>query len=119
MSAPRPGSAAGGVEPPSAPADLLAAAIACCQVILAWTEVGPGGLGFRVERTNGNDRGSNFAGIGSVGMHVTAYRDGTVTPRTAYAYRVRAWNTAGHSPPSLAVEITTPQDGPERASDED
>lgn len=104
---------------PSAPTGLLAAAVGSCQVILAWTEVGSNGTGFRIERTAGNDRGSPFARIGSVGTHVTAYRDGTVTPCTVYAYRVCAWNAAGNSPPSLTVEITTPQDGPGGNPDEE
>jgi len=104
---------------PSAPVDLVAVAVGGRQVILAWTECGVGGLGFRIERAAGNSPCSPFAGIGGVGPHVTAFRDGSVKPRTTYSYRIHAWNAFGDSSPSNVVEVTTPEAGTEPPSDKE
>ena len=96
---------------PSAPVDLVAVAVGGRQVILAWTECGAGGLGFRIERSVCHSPCKQFAGIGEVGPHVAAFRDGSVEPRTTYHYRVHAWNASGDSPPSNVVEVTTPEAG--------
>jgi len=93
---------------PSAPVDLVAVAIDGCQVILAWTEGGAGGLGFRIERADGSGSACRFSEIGRTGAHVSAFRDGSVKPRTTYSYRVHAWNDLADSLPSNVVEVTTP-----------
>ena len=94
---------------PQAPVDLLAVAVGGGQVILAWTECGAGGLGFRIERADGIGSACPFSEIGGVGPHVAAFRDGSVKPRTTYSYRVHAWSASGDSTPSNVVEVTTPQ----------
>ena len=94
---------------PQAPVDLMAVAIGGCQVILAWTECGAGGLGFRIERADGIGSDRLFSEIGGTGAHVAAFRDGSVKPRATYSYRVHAWNASGDSSPSNVVEVTTPQ----------
>ena len=104
---------------PSAPVDLVAVAVGGCQVILAWTECGAGGLGFRIERAVCRSPCRQFAEIGEVGPHVTAFRDGSVKPRTIYPYRVHAWNASGDSSPSNMVEVTTPQAGTEPPAEGD
>lgn len=93
---------------PSAPLDLLAVASGDCETILAWTECGAGGLGFRIERAVCAGSCSAFVEIGEVGPHVTAFRDGSVDPLATYSYRVREWNATGHSLPSNVVEVTMP-----------
>ena len=102
---------------PSAPVDLVAVAVGGCQVILAWTECGAGGLGFRIERAVCHSPCKQFVGIGGVGPHVAAFCDGSVEPRTTYHYRVLAWNASGNSLPSNVVEVTTPRAGTELPSD--
>jgi hypothetical protein len=102
---------------PSAPVDLVAVAIGGCQVILAWTECGAGGLGFRIERATCNSTCTSFVEIGEVGPHVTAFRDGSVDPCTTQSYRVHAWNASGDSSPSNVVEVTTPQTETELPAD--
>jgi len=92
---------------PSAPVDLVAVALGGGQVILAWTECGARGLGFRIERADGTGSACRFSEIGRVGPHVAAFRDGSVQPRTTYSYRVHAWNASGASSPSNVVEVTT------------
>lgn len=92
-----------------APADLVAMAVGGRQVILAWTESGSGGQGFRIERADGSGPASRFAEIGAVGSCITAFSDRTVKPRASYSYRVRASNAAGDSPASNVAHVTTPQ----------
>ncbi len=94
---------------PMAPVDLMAVAVGDCQVILAWTECGTGGLGFSIERADVVGPCGSFEKIGGVGPHVAAFRDGSVKPRTTYFYRVHAWNVIGDSAPSNVAEVTTPQ----------
>jgi hypothetical protein len=94
---------------PYSPVDLVAVAIGGTQVILAWTECGDGALDFRIQRADGIGSICRFSEIGRTGVHVTAFRDGSVEPRTTYSYRVHASNTSGDSPPSNVVEVTTPQ----------
>jgi hypothetical protein len=95
---------------PQAPVDLMAVTVGGCQVILAWTECGAGGLGFRIERADGIGSAGLFSEIGGTGQHVAAFRDESVKPRTNYSYRVLAWNATGDSSPSNVAEVTTPQD---------
>jgi hypothetical protein len=95
----------------------VAIAIGGCQVILAWTECGGDGLGFRIERADRHNSNSSFVEIGQVGPHVTAFCDVSVKPRTTYSYRVHARNAFGDSPPSNVVEVTTPQDEKKRQAD--
>jgi len=104
---------------PPAPVDLVAVAVGSRQVILAWTECGAGGLGFRIERAAGPSPWKRFAEIGEVGPHVAAFRDGSVEPRTSYHYRVHAWNATGDSSPSNMVEVTTPEAGAEPSAEEE
>ena len=92
---------------PAAPAKLIAVAVGGCEVILAWSERGAGGLGFRIERADCHSPCTQFVEIGKVGPHVAAFRDGSVDPRTTYRYRVRAWNASGGSSPSNVVVVTT------------
>jgi hypothetical protein len=104
---------------PEAPVDLIAVVVGDCKVILAWTECGASGLGFRIERTYGTSSAGLFSEIGGTGPHVTAFRDGSVNPLTTYSYRVLAWNASGDSPPSNVVEVTTPQAGTELPADQE
>ena len=92
-----------------APVDLVAVDVGGCQVMMAWTECGTGGLGFRIERADGIGPVCLFSKIGGVGPHVSAFSDGSVKPRTTYSYRVHAWNATGDSSPSNVVEVTTRQ----------
>ena len=94
---------------PQAPVDLLAVAVGGCEVILAWTECGAGGLGFRIERADGIGSACLFSEIGGVGPHVAAFRDGSVKPRSIYSYRVHAWNASGDSSPSNVTGVTMPR----------
>ena len=102
---------------PSAPVDLVAVAVGGRQVILAWTECGAVGLGFRIERAECHSPCTQFVEIGKVGPHVAAFRDGSVVPCTTYRYRIRAWSASGDSSPSNVVEVTTPKVDGELSAD--
>ena len=102
---------------PEAPVDLIGVAVNGCEVLLAWTECGIGGLGFRIERANGIGSARLFSEIGGVGPHVAAFRDGSVQPRRIYSYRVHAWNAYGKSSPSNVVRVTMPRAGTELPAD--
>ena len=104
---------------PDAPFDLVAVTVGGSQVILAWTECESAALGFHIERAVCHSPCKPFVEIGKVGSHVAAFRDGDVTPRTTYHYRVHAWNASGASLPSNVVEVTTPQADTERTADKD
>jgi outer membrane lipoprotein-sorting protein len=96
----------GGTEPPLAPSDLTANAVACDQVDLAWTDNSDNESSFKIERSiNGID----FSEIDSVGANVTTYSDTTVAEITTYWYRVRASNSAGDSAYSNTASDTTPE----------
>ena len=103
---------------PQAPVDLIAVAVGGYQVILAWTEYGAGGLGFRIERADGIGSAGLFSEIGGTGAHVAAFHDESVKPRTNYSYRVHAWNATGNSSPSNVAEVRTPQAETELPSDQ-
>ena len=102
---------------PEVPVDLIAVAVGGCEVLLAWTECGAGGLGFRIERADGIGSACLFSEIGGVGPHVAAFRDGSVKPRSTYSYRVHARNVSGDSLPSNVVEVPAPQAKTELTAD--
>ena|GEM_PF-2070936 len=96
----------GVTEPPLAPSNLTATAVACDQVDLAWTDNSDNETSFKIERSiNGID----FSQIDSVGANVTTYNDTTVAEMTTYWYRVRASNSAGDSDYSNIASDTTPE----------
>jgi hypothetical protein len=102
---------------PAAPAKLIAVAVGGCEVLLAWTECRPDGLGFRIERADGIGSDCWFSEIGGVGPRVAAFRDGSVKPRKTYSYRVYAWNASGDSSPSNVMEVTMPRSRTELQDD--
>jgi hypothetical protein len=90
---------------PEAPFELIAVAVGGREVLLAWTEIRAGGLGFRIERADGTGSACRFSMIGGVGPHVAAFRDRSVKPRKTYSYRVLAWNAVGNSLPSNVMSV--------------
>jgi len=92
-------------EPPAAPSNLVANAVACNKVDLTWTDNSDNESGFRIERST---NGADFGEINTVGANVTAYSDTTVAENTSYWYRVRAYNGAGNSAYSNTATATTP-----------
>ncbi|MCP5104079.1 MAG: hypothetical protein GY950_11905 [bacterium] len=102
-----PNDAIGGtvVTPPAAPTGLSAAASACDQIDLGWTDNADNESGFKIERS---PNGSSFSQIDTVGANVTSYNDTSVAENTTYWYRVRAYNSAGDSAYTNIADDTTP-----------
>jgi uncharacterized protein len=67
------------------------------RIDLIWRDNCPDESGFRIERKIGAGR---WLRIGRAGAKVTRYADAGLKRSNAYAYRVRAINAAGISPPS-------------------
>jgi fibronectin type 3 domain-containing protein len=90
--------------PPTAPANLTAAAAGPTQVNLAWTAATPGSSpisGYQITR--------NGTVIATTTTTATSYSDTTVAPGTGYSYTVAAVDATGNiGPASNAATITTP-----------
>lgn len=90
--------------PPGAPSGLSALALTSRSIRLNWTDNSANEDGFRVERAA---VGGSFVLDGTVGAGVTTFTSTSLTPMTAYRYRVRAYNTGGDSSYSSEASTTT------------
>ncbi|HET7091837.1 MAG TPA: hypothetical protein VFI22_00115, partial [Thermomicrobiales bacterium] len=84
------------VQPPAAPANLVATAISGTEIDLAWGDVS-GETGFRIERSTD---GTNFTTLATRGAGVLTYKDLSVSGSGLYSYRVIALSSGGDSLPS-------------------
>lgn len=102
VSATTPAASGGGdTTPPAVPTDLTASANSSSQIQLSWTAStdNVGVAGYNVYRDD--------AKVGTA--TVAGYTDTGLSPSTAYAYKVAAFDAAGNaSSPSTAVNATTP-----------
>ena len=75
------------------------------QVNLAWEDTS-NELGFEIERKEGPE--GTYSEIAKVGQNITTYADTALKEGVTYYYRIRAYNSAGHSSYSdeICVEIT-------------
>jgi hypothetical protein len=88
---------------PSATASLTAAPMSVSAVSLGWSDVG-GETGFLVERQS---NGGPFVQVGQVGECAVNWSDSGLNADTTYAYRIRAFNSAGDSLYSSTASATT------------
>jgi len=90
---------------PSSVSPLRECAVSGRQVNLAWEDTS-NELGFEIERKEGS--GETYHQIAKVGENITTYLDTAPKAGVTYYYRVRAYNSAGHSSYSdeVCVEIT-------------
>jgi hypothetical protein len=95
---------------PPAPAGLVAAAPSPTSVNLIWQDTSTTEDGFQIERRGGSD--GSFSQIAVVGPNATHYSDTSALPNTAYAYRVRAFNSTGASTFSAEAAVVTPSTTP-------
>lgn len=89
---------------PSAPANLIAAAVSPSQINLNWTDNSSDETGFQILRSTD---GTNFSQIATVGTNVTSYADTGLARRTWYYYKVRALNQFGVSADSNTASART------------
>lgn len=91
------------------PTELVATPISPTRVDLSWTDNAPEESGYSVERSLD---GSNFAPLATLPANSTSYRDLSVSPGTAYFFRVRAFTATAVSDYSPVSTATTPVDVP-------
>lgn len=85
------------------------------KVILTWKSNTIYDAETHIERRP--DPGGSFADIGKVGTSVTTYTDTTVTPPSAYSYRVRVLSVDKHyTPYSNVVSVVLPSPGASAAT---
>ena len=114
-----PGGSTADTTAPSAPSGLSAAVVSSAQINLTWSAStdNVGVAGYRLERCQGA-LCTNFAQIGTPSS--TTWSDSTLSPATAYSYRVRAADAAGNlsaysgvaSATTTALPDTTPPSAP-------
>jgi putative Ig domain-containing protein len=92
--------------PPTAPSGLVASASSPTQVNLVWQDTSTVEDGFQIERRGGTS--ADFSQIGVVSANSTTYADASVLANTAYAYRVRAFNSSGVSNYTNEAPVITP-----------
>jgi hypothetical protein len=80
-------------------------AVSGSQATLTWEDTSSNELGFKIERKKGS--AGLYREIATVGANVTTYTDTNLTPDTTYYYRVRAFNSHGHSAYSDERRIKT------------
>lgn len=96
--------------PPSAPANLQAAAVSTTQINLSWSDTSQNETGFKLERCQGAGC-TNFAQIATVGANVTTFQNTGLKTGITYSYRVRAASTLGdsaYSNSATAATVTLP-----------
>jgi hypothetical protein len=94
------------VQPPAAPSQLVATAVAPDEIDLSWKDNSTDEEGFRVEVASGGE----FSEIGTAPADSEAIAVVGVTPGT-YTFRIRAYNSAGNSAYSNEATATTPVAG--------
>ncbi len=95
-------------EPPVAPTDLVASAVACNRIDLSWQDNSNNEDGFKIERSLD---GTNFSPLATIGPNITSYSDTGLNENTTYWYRVKAYNDVGESGYSNVASDTTPPCG--------
>ena len=91
---------------PAAPSNLIASVSGRTKVVLTWFDNANNEDGFKIERCQGSGC-TNFTRIATAKKNATSYTDTTVRRRTAYRYRIQAYNSEGNSPYSNIAEALT------------
>lgn len=99
--------------PPAAPSRLTADGVGVDQIVLQWIDNSDNEDGFRIERCVGTEAAcaeSDFTVIWTTGANTGPfdgyYADVALQGGITYTYRVRAFNSAGDSPPSNKATAT-------------
>ena len=98
-------------QPPTTPTGLTATSVTASSAALSWNAAtdNVGVAGYTVYR--------NGAKLATTGSGTTTYTDASLAPSTTYSYTVDAFDAAGnHSPPSAALQVTTPASAPPPAA---
>jgi titin len=93
--------------PPATPENLTAATVSDRRIDLAWMDHSDTETGFKIERKSPAVRDGAYAEIAAVGANVKNFADSSLAGKTAYSYRVRAFNAGGNSDYSNEANATT------------
>ena len=107
-------------DPPERPTGLTSAAVSHNSVTLSWDDPDDDAItGYRILRRNvKTQEPGNFSNAGTAhGADATGFTDTGVEAETKYAYRIVAYNSAGDSPRSGYVNVTTPAEPASAAPD--
>ncbi len=98
---------------PGAPTQLAATTVSNKQIDLQWQDNAVNENGFKVERRLAEAPSEAYSEIAVVGAEVNRFADTTLAANTRYAYRLRAYNRAGHSVYSNEANAATLPNRPE------
>jgi len=84
---------------------LIASAVSSSQINLSWSDRSNNEEGFKIERKKGSS--GTYINIKTVGANIRQYQDKGLEANTTYYYRVRAYNSMGHSNYSNEASTTT------------
>lgn len=89
---------------PAAPTSAAATASSSSSITVTWVDSATNESGYKVERSAD---GVTYSEIASLGAGATSFVNSGLTAKTRYYYRVRAYNSAGNSAYSSAVNAVT------------
>jgi hypothetical protein len=92
-------------NPPTAPNNLTATAVSQRRINLTWADNANNETGLKIERKT--DLAGTYTQIANIGANKTSFVDSSLSAETKYFYRVRAYNTGGHSGYSNEANATT------------
>lgn len=93
-------------QAPAAPSNLKATSSSPARIELTWSDNSTTQDGFAIERSTD---AATWQEIATTGRNQTTYLDTGLAANTTYQYRVRAYNSAGHSAYSNVVSAKTQQ----------
>ena len=96
-------------QPPSAPANVAAAALSGWEVLLTWTDTSTNETGFRIRRAVAS---GPYEDVAVVAANTTAYTDAGLGEYQTYDYEIVAFNSYGDSSPrqtsARTLDVTPP-----------
>jgi hypothetical protein len=96
---------------PASPSALVVTAVSAQAVDLAWTDNSAHEDGFAIERSEENEWGP-FTSVGTTGVNVTTFHDGSVSANKTYWYRVGTTREGARTGVTAAVRVIIAADAP-------
>ena len=101
------------IRPPMAPKNLTATTVSHNRIRLAWADSSNNEIGFQIDRKiSQGGTNSAYVTIVTLGPNAKSLVDSSLSGNTEYSYRIRAYNTGGHSGYSNEANAKTLIDPP-------